>query len=398
MRKIDLTDFRVATSGTARDINRRIVLNLIRKHQPLSRADLSRYSGLQRSTVSMITEQLITERWVVEGAVGHVPRGRKPTFLHLNSERAGVIGVDIRPLTTTIGLASLDLRFLAQESAATGPNPDKFIPELATRVRRLVAAHPEVTYEGVGVSLPGRVDLSSNQLVFAPNLGWGKRDLKTLLEKSLGLPVELENAANACALAELWSGRHPESVRNIVAVTVSEGIGVGMVLNGQIVRGPTGLAGEFGHVVLFENGPLCKCGNRGCWEVCGSNSAAVRYYAESVARSAKASTTSPAFDDILRLAEQGDRKAMEALDRMAHYLGAGLAMLMTSLAPEIVVLIGEVTRAWDRVGSVVNDVLRERLSTRPTTQIIPTDPALQPRLRGTIALVLQKHFGAPSIA
>jgi predicted NBD/HSP70 family sugar kinase len=89
---------------------------------------------------------------------------------------------------------------------------------------------------------------------------------------------------------------------------------------------------------------------------------------------------------------------MEALDRMAHYLGAGLAMLMTSLAPDIVVLIGEVTRAWDRVGTVVNDVLRERLSTRPNTRIIPTDPALQPRLRGTIALVLQKHFGAPSIA
>jgi predicted NBD/HSP70 family sugar kinase len=179
---------------------------------------------------------------------------------------------------------------------------------------------------------------------------------------------------------------------------VSEGIGVGMVLNGQIVRGPTGLAGEFGHVVLFENGPLCKCGNRGCWEACGSNSAAVRYYAEAVSRSARASTPSPAFEDILRLAEQGDRKAMEALDQMAHYLGAGLAMLMTSLAPEIIVLIGEVTRAWDRVGTVVNDVLRERLSTRPTTQIIPTDPALQPRLRGTIALVLQKHFGAPSIA
>src|SRR6185295_19008619 len=131
MRKIDLTNFQVATSETARHINRRIVLNLIRKHQPLSRADLSRYSGLQRSTLSMIAEQLIAERWVVEGAVGHLPRGRKPTFLHLNSERAGVIGEDIRPLTTTIGLASLDLKFQAQESIPTGRNPDKFITELA---------------------------------------------------------------------------------------------------------------------------------------------------------------------------------------------------------------------------------------------------------------------------
>jgi predicted NBD/HSP70 family sugar kinase len=398
VRKIDLTDFQVATSETARHINRRIVLNLIRKHQPLSRADLSRYSGLQRSTVSIIAEQLIAERWVVEGAVGHLPRGRKPTFLHLNSERAGVIGVDIRPLTTTIGLASLDLKFQAQESIPTGRNPDKFITELAARIQRLISAHPGVTYEGIGVSLPGRVDLASNQLVFAPNLGWGKRDLKTPLEKTLGLPVELENAANACALAELWSGRHPESIRNIVAVTVSEGIGVGMVLNGQIVRGRNGLAGEFGHVVVLEDGPLCKCGNHGCWEVCGSNSAAVRYYAEAVSRSARASLPSPAFDDILRLAEQGDQKAREALDRMAHYLGAGLAMLMTALAPEVIVLIGEVTRAWDRFGGIVNGVLKDRLPTQPNTRIIPTDSSLQPRLLGTIALVLQKHFGAPSVA
>lgn len=398
MRKIDLTDFQVATSETARHINRRIVLNLIRKHQPLSRADLSRYSGLQRSTVSMIAEQLIAERWVVEGAVGHLPRGRKPTFLHLNSERAGVIGVDIRPLTTTIGLASLDLKFQAQESIPTGRNPDKFITELAARIRRLISAHPGVTYEGIGVSLPGRVDLASNQLVFAPNLGWGKRDLKTPLEKALGLPVELENAANACALAELWSGRHPESIRNIIAVTVSEGIGVGMVLNGQIARGSNGLAGEFGHVVLLEDGPRCKCGNRGCWEVCGSNSAAVRYYAEAVSSSARASLPSPTFDDILRLAEQGNQKAREALDRMAHYLGAGLAMLMTALAPEVIVLIGEVTRAWDRFGEIVNNVLKDRLPTQPNTRIIPTDPSLQPRLMGTIALVLQKHFGAPSVA
>jgi predicted NBD/HSP70 family sugar kinase len=398
VRKIDLTDFQVATSETARDINRRIVLNLIRKHQPLSRADLSRHSGLQRSTVSVITEQLIAERWVLEGAVGHAPRGRKPTFLHLNGERAGVVGVDIRPLSTMIGLANLDLKFLAQESVATGRNPEKFITELSTRIHRLISAHPEVTYEGIGVSLPGRVDLASHQLVFAPNLGWSGLDLKTPLEKATGLPVELENAANACVLAELWSGRHPESVRNIVAVTVSEGIGVGMVLNGQIIRGPTGLAGEFGHVVLLEDGPLCRCGNRGCWEACGSNSAAVRYYADALSSSTKAAGSSPAFEDLLRLAEQGDRKAKESLGRMAHYLGAGLAMLMTALAPEVLVLIGEVTRAWDRLGPVVNDVLKHRLPTHPNTRIVPTDPALQPRLRGTIALVFQKHFGAPSVA
>src|SRR5499426_1380463 len=105
MRKIDLTNFRVATSETARHINRRIVLNLIRSHEPISRADLARHSGLQRSTVSVITEQLIAERWVTEGAIGQVLRGRRPTFLHLNKERVGIVGINIRPATTTLAFA-----------------------------------------------------------------------------------------------------------------------------------------------------------------------------------------------------------------------------------------------------------------------------------------------------
>jgi DNA-binding MarR family transcriptional regulator len=130
MRKIDLNNFQVATSETARAINRRIVLNLIRSHQPISRADLARHSGLQRSTVSVITEQLVKERWVTEGASGHTPRGRKPRFLHLNKERVGIIGINIRPAVTAIALADIDAHFLAQESLPTASDPKRFIAEL----------------------------------------------------------------------------------------------------------------------------------------------------------------------------------------------------------------------------------------------------------------------------
>jgi predicted NBD/HSP70 family sugar kinase len=397
VRKIDLTNFQVATSGTARDINRRIVLNLIRKHQPLSRADLSRRSGLQRSTVSAITEQLIAQRWVTEGAVGHLPRGRKPTFLHLNGQRAGILGVNIRPLTTNIALAGLDMEFLAQESMPTGTNPNRFISELSRRLCAIMQAYPEMTFEGIGMAVPGRVDLTSQKLVFAPNLRWAGLDLKAPLENATQLPVELDNAANVCALAELWSGRHGEAVRQIIAVTVSEGIGVGMILNGQLFRGSTGLAGEFGHVAIREDGPLCRCGNRGCWEVLASNSAAVRFYCNAAAH-CKLPPSAPRFEDLLRLAEQGDIKAGVALDKMAHYLGLGIAMLVTGLAPDVVVLFGECTEAWPRMEPIIREVLKERQPTHARTVMTPTDPTTQPRLRGTIALVLQKHFGVPSLA
>jgi predicted NBD/HSP70 family sugar kinase len=402
VRKIDLNNFQVATTETVRDINSRIMLNLVRKHQPVSRADLMRYSGLQRSTVSAIAERLIAERWLKEGAVGDLPRGRKPTFLHLNTERCGVVGVDIQPATTTLAVSSMDTQFLAQESMPTARDPSEFIARLCRRIMDLMRAHPRNSYEGIGISLPGRID-SSSQQIFAPTLGWSELDLKTHLERATGLPVELENASNACALAELWSGRHTDGVRNLVAVTVSDDIGVGMIMNGQLVRGSTGMAGEFGHVSQMPGGPQCRCGNSGCWEVLASNSAAVRYYTESAAVrkgevGSKSDMAKLPFGDILRLVEQGDSRACKALNRMAHHLGAGIAMLVTGLAPDVLVVVGEVTRAWDKVGPVVAEAVKRRSFTHAVTRILPTDPEAQPRLRGTIALVLQNHFGAPPIA
>lgn len=400
MPPIVLNDFRVATSETAREINRRIVLNLIRKHQPISRANLSRQSGLQRSTVSAITEQLICECWVTEGAVDDLPRGRKPTFLHLNSQRAGSFGINVRPFVTNMALANLDGGFLVQETMQTPSTADEFVEQVSERIHDVMRQHPEMAYEGIGVSVPGRIDLSTQRFVFAPNLGWGREDLKRQLETATGLSVELENEANACALSEFWFGHHNEGVRNLIAVAVSEGIGVGMVLNSQLVRGPSGLAGEFGHISIMEGGPECACGNHGCWEVYASNSATVRFYNESnSARSRNGSASrQPAvadFDELIKLAEHGNPKAGEAIDWMAHHLGVGLAMLVTGLAPDLIVLVGEVTRLWERIEPLIRAEIQSRSFTHAATRIIASGPAPLPRLRGIIALVLQKRFGTP---
>jgi predicted NBD/HSP70 family sugar kinase len=402
MRKIDLTNFQVATSETARQINRRIALSFIRRHPPMSRADLARFSGLQRSTVSAIIDQLIDEGWVTEGAIGRSPRGRRPRLLHLNVERAGILGVELRPEMTTVGLAGVDARFVGQTSWATPRSPEAFVKELARSVAALRRAHPRIACEGLGMSLPGRVD-RDGQLVFAPNLGWSHLPLKQMVQSATGLPTLLENAANACALAELWFGQHPEQVRHLVAVTVSEGVGVGLLLNGQLVHGAGAMAGEFGHVSLDESGPPCGCGKRGCWERYASNSAAVRYYLSGEPGGAEASARAPVeqalhFPDVLRLAESGDRRALEALEQQARYLGIGLAGLATGLSPDVIVIVGEVTGMWDHVGPIVMAEVKKLVLPQCTTRIVPTDRATQPRLRGAVALVVQAHFGAPNVA
>jgi predicted NBD/HSP70 family sugar kinase len=385
MRATDKKGVQVASSEGVRDINRRAVLNLIRTKQPISRADLARISGLQRSTISLIVEDLIGGHWVLEGPTGRLPRGRRPTFLRLNDDRV-IIGVDIRPLQITVALADVNGKFTSQEVMPTAANPKTAIDGVITRIQRLLRTCGEKTVEGIGISLPGRVEPGSGRLVFAPNLKWTDYDIAEAVHKATGFDVEMENAANACVLAAVWFD-HIES-RNLVVVTVSEGIGTGILVNGRLARGFSGMAGEFGHVPLDPDGPLCSCGSRGCWEVFASNRAALRYYFESSAQ------TGLNFQDLLSLADQGDHKAAKALETMAHFLGRGMRMIVAGLDPEQIVIIGDLTRSWHRFGPVIQaEVQAQGLSGGVAPKLIPVHEDGMARLRGTVALVLQKHFG-----
>lgn len=387
MRQIDFTNTQVASSETARNINRGVVLNLIRKRQPISRADLARVSGLQRSTVSLITEQLIREKWVVYGPTGRLPRGRRPTFLRLNDRRA-ILVADVRPTEITLAVADVNGRFLSHQAMPTAQNPRAAIADLIARIRTLMEVHSDLIFEGMGISVPGRFDPVTQHIVFAPNLHWPEFDLRGPLEKATGLRVDLENAANACVLAEIWFG-HAEKVRDVVVVTVSEGVGTGIFANGQLVKGRSGMAGEFGHVPLDPNGPKCTCGSRGCWEVYASNRAALRYYQESIS-----SQDGLTFHDLLSLADGGDALALKALEQMAHAIGSGLRMVVAGLAPEEIVMVGEFTRQWSRLGPIIEaEVAAASLVGKPPrVRPAAAEPGMA-RLRGTVALVLQKHFG-----
>lgn len=378
---------KVATSEVVRDINKRVVLNLIRTRQPLSRADLARLSGLQRSTVSLIVEDLVAELWVLEGPTGRLPRGRRPTFLRLNDERV-IIGIDIRPIETTIALADVNGRFVSQEAMPTPADPKAAMEEIVVRVQRLIGSCSGKKVEGIGVSLPGRIGRVSQRLVFAPNLKWPECDIRGPLEKATGLDVEQANAANACVLAAVWFD-HIES-RDLVVLTVSEGIGAGVLSNGQLARGFNGLAGEFGHVPLDPNGPLCSCGSRGCWEMYGSNRAALRYYLESAAQ-AEGLT----FGDLLGLAERGDARAIQALETMAHHLGRGMRMIVAGMDPEQILIIGDLTRSWPLMGPIIEaEVQAQVLPGGVAPRLVPVHEGGMARLRGAIAMVLQKHFAA----
>jgi predicted NBD/HSP70 family sugar kinase len=379
MQRFGFSRKQAASKRTPRQINRSLIFHWIRCRQPISRADLARVSGLQRSTVSLIVEELLTEGWIVEGAMGRLPRGRRPTYLQLNDQRA-VIAVDVHPSQTTIALSNLGGGILAQSWIDLPLESGRALQSIISAIKKLRASNKEVSLDGIGITLPGRFDLHHKKLVFAPNLQWPAMSVKSRIERATNLRVEVENVANACALSEVWFGES-DGTRDLVVVNVSEGIGTGIFANGQLLRGENGMAGEFGHVEMDGNGPKCACGRTGCWETIASNRAGLRYFHES---SAKQLTS---FEALLKLVRNDDPTAIEAIERMASALGRGMRMIASSLAPAEIVVVGDITTLWHKVGGIIEAEVRRNISGKPPV-LRPAYDGNTARLRSAVSLIL----------
>ena len=407
MRRIDPSRFSVATRGTSREINRSIVLNLVRMHQPISRADLARLMGVRRGAISLIVNGLLEEHLIVEGATGETVRGRKPTFLYIDSRRRAVVAADIRAIGTYIMLTDLVGKPLGGVvTIPTERDPKKLVPALAKRIKSLLAEHREFdSCDGIGVVVPGMVEHSTMRVLHAPTLGWKNVDLRDALAAAAGLPVQIENSGRACALAQVWAHRDERgaSAGDLVFISVSEGIGVGVIINGELLRGRHNIAGEFGHLPLSLDGPRCSCGLNGCWEAYISNRATLaRYFGRTVEQEGPTPLGQKAFtiQDLVSRAKSGDAKALAAIQTTARYLGLGLASLVNALDPVRVYVSGEITLAWDLIAGSVQTALAERTLTAAVTgpEIRVVAASEYPRLFGAAALVAAPAFAAPSVA
>ena len=404
MRPVHSPHLRVATRGTTREINRRIALNLIRTNQPISRADLARLMGTRRGAVSLLVHELIQDGAIFEGATGEAKRGRKPTFLYVDSRKRCVVAVDIRPTRTFIMVTDLVGRQLASvTSFPTEREPRRFVADLVKRIKSVLVEHKDLGLcQGVGVVVPGMVESETGRVLLAPNLGWRDVRLRDPIAVALGLPVQIENSGKACALAQLWATRDAKAPSNFVYITVSDGLGVGIVMGGELVRGQHNIAGEFGHVPLNVDGPRCGCGATGCWEAYVSNLATLSRYFGRDQRDRLAPPESAALtiDDLSARARGGDGKALAALLSTARYLGLGLGSVVNAIDPSHVYIGGEITAAWDLIEATVRSGLAERALTPPAgaTPITIVPPEQYPRLRGAAALVAAPSFAERVVA
>ena len=406
MRKIDPRRFQIAKRRTSREINRQIALTLIRTHQPVSRADLSRLMGTRRGAASVLVNELLKEGLIFEGAMGEGGgRGRKPTFLFIDSRERYVIAVDIRATRTYLMATDLlGKPLVGITNFPTNRDLKVLISELSKRIKSMVADHrSNATCQGVGVVVPGMTDPGSGRVLHAPTLGWRDVDLRDVLAAATGLPVEIENSGRACALAQVWATRGGGHSGNLAFVTVSDGVGVGLVVNGEIVRGRNNIAGEFGHVPLSIDGPRCSCGATGCWEAYVSNLATIsRYFGRNPNESQPISADNAAFtiEDLIARARDGDGKALAALLSTARYLGLGFASIINAVDPGRIYIGGEITAAWDLIEAAVKAAMAERaltdLAARTELRTVSVDE--HPRLKGAAALVAAPAFAAPMVA
>ena len=407
MRRINPSRFSVATRGTSREINRSIVLNLVRAHQPISRADLARAMGVRRGVVTLIVNDLLKQGLVFEGATGETMRGRKPTFLYIDSRRRAIVAADIRASSTFVLLTDLLGKPISGVvNLRTPRDPKALIAALAKRIQALRSEHPDIgSIEGIGVVVPGMVERATMQILHAPTLGWRNVNLRESLSAATGLPVQIENSGRACALAQSWAMRDAAAAvpGDLVFVSVSDGVGVGVMIHGELVRGSHNIAGEFGHVPLSLDGPRCSCGSTGCWEAYISNRATLaRYFGRTVDDSGPARLEQQAFtiEDLITRARAGDAKAVTAIQATARYLGLGLASVVNATDPARVYIGGEITAAWDLIESTARAALAERALTpaAAATDIRAVPASEYPRLQGAAALVAAPAFAAPVVA
>ena len=397
VRRINLKSANVARSSTIRDINRQIILNHIRENSLISRADIARITALQRSTVSLIVEELKTTG-LIEEVEGESSGGRPPQLLSLRTSHPVAVGVDCGKKRTIVAISDLAGRVLEQKEFPTDEDFDKTINKITNLVNFYINKSGG-SIEGIGVSVPALVEPKSGRVLLTPHFNWYQPAFAEKLEIATGLPVKIDNDANAAALAELWFGR-PEisSVRDFVLVLVHKGIGTGIVFDGQIYRGKGGIAGEFGHMTIGNDAPIaCAAGKDNCWEAFASERSAIARYNNLAVKTNGGGIIS--FAELVALAlKDGDENAVTALKQTAYYIGVGIGNIFQGLSPEVTIVTGTIVRAWSLVfEDIMAGAEAATCQGYPAAKIIPSTLGTYPTLMGAFSLILSDKFASVSV-
>lgn len=317
--------------------NKSLVLNKIIEASPISRASVASELGLNKGTVSSLVNDLLEDYLIYESGPGASSGGRRPVMLLFNEAAGYSIGIDLGVNYLLGALTDLNGNIVhTKEIVFKDFSYEEIKDELFIVIDFLIAAAPPSPHGiiGIGVGVPGIVD-NNGTILLAPNLNWKNLNLMEVLENKYGLPIIIENEANSGAYGEKKFGAGTE-YDNIIYISAGVGIGIGLILNGSLYKGSKGFSGEMGHMTIQVDGPECRCGNRGCWELYASEQALITK-AESTGLLQK---DHEKFDlaNLHALAKDGNKDAIALFEQTGDYLGVGINNIINTFNPQQVII------------------------------------------------------------
>lgn len=360
--------FRTASTGFTRDVNRAAILRLIGTTGPIARKSIASELGLSSATVTGITRELLAQGLIRVAERAPSQGGRPALLLELVGEAATALGAKIavdHVVGVRVDLEAQVLERFASPFDASGEEAPERLGAILDGWLGGADVHPPLL--GVGIGVPGVFDVATGELD-SPLLGWRGVRVADRLRSRLGAPVFVDNDVNTLAVWERLYGRGRGS-EHFITVTIGRGVGLGIVAGGDIYRGFGGGAGEFGHVSVVPDGPLCTCGKRGCLEALVGDPALVAQ-----GREAGLLTEDDGPAALLALAEAGDEGARAIYARAGGTLGRAVSGLVNVLAPELVLLSGEGTQAWRWLEASFERELRAHLFPSTASVDVDVDP------------------------
>jgi len=399
---------RSADYSLMREMNIALILECLHREAPLSRARLAQITGLNKTTVSSLVKELLEARFVREQGLDSGDKGRPAIQLQLDPDAGSIIGAEIGVdfIAAILTNFSAEILWRHQESTTNLKGQEAILNRAMEILQQacVVAQNHPGSILGLGLGVPGLVDVSTGTLLFAPNLKWSDVPLRRQLEGKFNFPTYVDNEANMAALGESYFGAARGS-DFVLYVSSGVGLGGGIVLNRRILPGAAGFAGEVGHMTMDPNGPRCNCGNFGCWETFVSQWAVFRRVREAVAAGQASSLVNATQGDLAKLtiplmveaARAGDAVARAALEETGRYFGVGLANLINALNPQRVVFGGLLSLAHEFLVPVIQEVVKERALrwSRETTEIVIAAYGEDACMMGGIAAVYHHVLSQP---
>lgn len=371
--------------------NKQAIIQLIKREDNLSRAEIVQRLGLSKGTISSLVAELIEQQLILEKGPGESSGGRRPVLLTFNEKAGFSIGIDLG-VNYILGVLT-DLQgniFEKVYCALRNKKNDTILSKLREVIYELSTKAPPSPYGiiGIGIGVPGMVG-KNNEILFAPNLGWINYSLIDELKEFFDFTIRIENEANAGAYGEKMVGLGKE-LNNLVYISTGIGIGTGIILNGELFKGTKGLSGEFGHMSIDKNGEKCRCGNLGCWELYASEK-----YIEKRAMEEKLMTQDDfSLELIHSLLMDNNEIALKILAETAYHLGIGLKNIIHALNPEQIIIGGRLASFQKWIEKDLKEYIYSHTISyhKEDVSIIFSNPEFPSTALGVSAFVIEDFF------